>query len=171
MRLGNSGNIFGAFFIIIVLSNCSLSRMPCKSRIVYHVFDSLERYMCEHIPAGEKVTIFIDPICAMCDYIPKLEHAKYEITIAENNDENIADKIDLARKSNRYIDICGRLYPVYIVSIDDFFTDPIDSISLSHYNLYSREGRRPAAIGIIVDLDKSVFYLNYNKNDVRGRKK
>lgn len=89
-----------------------------EPKIVYRVFDNLENLLCKYINTvdnSKQVGIVINAFDF--EYFNKGENV-YELGV-EIIDSSYTDSI--FRRSNRVMSICGKVYPVYFLKIDNVF--------------------------------------------------
>ena len=158
--------------VLMTVSSCSFMNKQRRSPItVYHVFDSLESYLCKIVSQQKHLAIVIHPNYSVeaRNMIPELENPAYLISIYKSHQEIGYKKYDsIMSGTNRYMEICEHLYPVIIMDIDEDFTSPMDSTHLSFYTKYGRHLVPAGDPSVIVDLDKGIFYDYYNPQKPRG---
>jgi hypothetical protein len=158
---------------LICLSNSIAQlRFDSSSALIYRVFDSLESYLCAEIESKKGIDspacIFIDGVLdyAEREKLPHKGKYMYGICVAYKSKHRYY--VDIAEKSNRYISICGKLYPIYLFLIDDVFED---------YSIFDRNnkvgrggllthGELDDQDWIYVDMENKVYYL---KRDFKHR--
>jgi hypothetical protein len=91
-------------------------------------------------------------------------HSLYEIKIYNRIYKYKGRYKEVFKNSNRYLYVCGKLYPVFIENVDDYFVDPIDSLSLYYYSIYGRAYRFHLLPGVMADLNKSEYYLEFDSD-------
>ncbi len=119
--------------IVFFISCSSFHKIGKKKEIIkYTVFDSLENYLLRDIQkhAPERpIGVCIDPICKDCaSQFAGQNHGQNLFSIAlvyksECYPSAYDMEIDILSKSNRYLVIDGKLYPIYFIWIDDTFFD------------------------------------------------
>ncbi len=119
-------------FIVIFLYSCSVFKCKKNNRstaddssiIVYRVFDSLENMLCKDLNEGNwrnadsPIFIILDPLKTELASTYNSSRHIFRLAIAQWAGYR-EDRI--AKISNRKIFICGKLYPVYILNVDDMF--------------------------------------------------
>ena len=122
---------FLIFVFLIVLLGCSPKiRVNRKHAIVYKVFDSLENSFIEDIQkhAPKKpIGVMIDPKCKGCDqdlenYIHSATLFQIALVYELGWYDHAYDK-EFFKKTNRYLSIGGKLYPVFFMWVDEILID------------------------------------------------
>ena len=132
-----------------------------NTEVVYRVFSELEQLLCKHITStGDTgVCIIIEPIGDFSSPKDSVDN-KYVYRISLRFSSSYK-KDSIFKITNRKMEICNKLYPVYLARIDDVFCVSHDEVNVPY-----RHGRLMEAIDIyylgdcIVDMSKKkIFYL------------
>ena len=124
------------FIFFIFFQSCTVThRVNSKKVTVYEIFDSLENYFSEDIAKHrqEPIQVIIDPYCPNCTSVFSNLHDLFGIALVydSRHDFNIRWMI---HKKGRYFKIHDKLYPVYILRVDDAFVNLLGK----NYTSYSR---------------------------------
>ena len=122
------------FFLLVLLFFAVLGCKTVKKNnrnngiIVYRLFDSLENIICKDINElknKDSTCIVIEPLgdFRYTENWKKDGRYIYKIRLFY---EHSHPKDSIFNVSNRKMEICGKLYPVYINCIDDVFCEPYE---------------------------------------------
>lgn len=118
--------------------------------IVYHVFDSIENVICNRLKDTPE-----DPVIAvMIRQLPYFEYNAtrgrcYSISLLRQHKKYTTNMIKI---TNRKIDLCGKLYQVFLPMIDDILTEKF--APTSNLSFYMEDTRLFFGDMFFVDMDK-----------------
>ena len=126
-----------------------------NTEVVYRVFSELERLLCKHITgAGDTgVCIVIEP---MGDFSSPKDSVnnKYVYRISLRFSSSYK-KDSIFKITNRKMEVCNKLFPVYLARIDDVFCVPDDEVNVPYRHGRLRESMDIYYLGCcIVDMSK-----------------
>ena len=128
----HTSHILLAIISIFFFGCSSIPKLNNKHIIIYRVFDSLENYLVNDIQKNapnKPLGVVVDPICKNCQsgFEGRYHTGNlYSIAIVYNFDSSYDKQI--LKKTNRYFQIGSRLYPVYIMWVDDMFLSSPSSL-------------------------------------------
>lgn len=163
--------------LLFVNVKCTLlKKNNANKKIIYHLCDSVERYMGDFIQNQKNICIVIDNSSYKCvELFPYTDRAAlYELEIVpyiRRNGEFNFDKRSkkIAESSNRYLTILNKLYPVYIAGLDDHLAQ-----YLPHHDTNIGRGEVNYHVPtdkIFINLDNCTFYSQKNIKLLRGIRK
>lgn len=149
--------------------SCSSSSKLSKP-ITYKLFDSLEHFIGIRMQSMSDPCFLIENNCSYCiDYYPEFGSYGLAIAVIEKKDLELPNHKYIIEHTNRMVKINEHQYPAFIIGIDDYFTDPLDSVNLSRYIMWGRELRYSYYIHWIYF--NSSAHVFYDRSDITPRGK
>jgi|GEM_PF-3075032 len=114
-------------FLLILFCGCRSFQNKTsqqKDVIVYRVFDSLEDILCKKMARShckDSLGILIEPAGDFSWHLDKAKEGVYVYNIYVYEMSHSAYSSSMLYESNRQMQICGHLYPIYFVHFDDVF--------------------------------------------------
>lgn len=153
------------FIAALLICSCNVGRHRLANKIVYKVFDSLDNYLCERIGTNQNTAIIISECRFGCGHLPHSHNGSqfFQLWVIDyklNLEKKLGGRTleHTIKHTNRYMRVCGKLYPVYLEVIDRYFLDPYDSVHIANYRKYARPILNFSGHLIYVDMEQAVFF-------------